>query len=46
MKRIFILALISFAIIFSSVSASSLFSYQGYELANNEEPYPWPKTKK
>ncbi|WP_281170884.1 hypothetical protein [Paucisalibacillus globulus] len=43
MKKFFVLTLVSFAIILSSIPASSLFSHQGYDLANNEEPYPWPK---
>ncbi|WP_269083140.1 hypothetical protein [Ornithinibacillus californiensis] len=43
MKKFLLLALLSIAIIFASASASSLFSYQEYDLANNEEPYPWPK---
>ncbi|MBC5637444.1 hypothetical protein H8S33_11565 [Ornithinibacillus sp. BX22] len=44
MKKVLFFALISVAILYTSISTSSLVSYKIYDLANNEEPYPgWTK---
>lgn len=45
MKKFPLFILITATILFTSITTSSLVSYQNYDLANNEEPYP-PWTKK